>query len=513
MVRAARIVLDRPERISSSWCWRAEWLTGFDSSYGLFSKFALLNVMTAREIAQIFVSQNCGRRQAILAHPNVDLRDSSVFDLVGMSRVMHMDLDSVRHAFLADLLPRSQRKSMDYLRWCSKCAAFGFHTPIFQLAIVSDCPIHGIPLQSQCKHCRAQIPYRFRDDVISTPFACPSCSREFASSMRDSRTRSFRSRPRDYTALENVIRLMAFEDQIFPIKMELNRARKSLALGEVVISKADWRRMEAEYTGFVIQVLHDLQAEVESKQVELPLQSVAEIILGTKSEPPLPRRLRECKRRKSKTGGIERFGPSASWDGRLQHLYDVYKAIRRHLWRHVVRQHQGCIYSMAKHLWWYMEGEVTPHVCPVAEAFIQWRMYWEGTGIPQSLVHTPSKPPYGIMGWQAEAAPVCPVGWSSGAEQWVIDRIFAMSCLANFRDWVNLAYESSSTKQLSWSKHATTGRFEGYWAVTGHDSWKRPLRLFLSGSSIPDPLLKIAATESGLLHKQRHQDRLKAIQR
>jgi hypothetical protein len=513
MVRAARIVLDRPERVSRSWCWRDEWLTGFDSSYGLFSKFALLNVMTAREIAQIFVSSNCGKRQAILARPNVDLRDSSVFDLVGMSHAMHVDLDAVRHAFLVDLLPQSHRKSVDYLRWCSKCAAFGFHTPIFQLAIVSDCPIHGIPLHSHCKHCNAQIPYRFRDDVMLAPFACPSCAKEFASSMRDPRTKSFRSKPRDYTALENVIRLMAFEDQIFPIKMELNRARKSLALGEVVISKADWRRKESEYTGFVIQVLRNLQAEVESKQVELPLQGVAEIVLGARSEPPLPRRLRDRKRKRAKTEGVERFGPSASWDQKLQDLYDVYKAIRRHLWRRVVKQHRDCIYTAAKRLWWYVEGEVTPHICPVAEAFIRWRMYWEGTGIPQSLVCAPSKPPYGIMCWQAEAAPVCPAGWSPGAEQWVIDHVFAMFCLANFRDWLSLAYGSNSTKQLTWTKHAATGKFDGYWAVTGHDSWQRPLRLFLSESSIPDPTLKIAATDHGALHKQVHQDRLKVIQR
>lgn len=512
-MKPARIVLDHIDPFVRSWCWRDEWITGHDSSYGLFAKFAMLNVLTAREIARIFVSPTCGRKTAIVAFPNVDLRDSSTFDLVAMSRILRMDMDKVRQAFLIGLLPNSQRKSTDHLRWCTKCAAVGFHTPIFQLGVMSDCPIHGLPLQSRCRKCNATVPYRFRHEVITSPFACSSCGTDFARSLRDADTRSFRMSRRNYAALTNVVKLLIFEDEILPVKLELNRQRKSLGFGEVVIAPADWRRRESEYTGFVIQVLKGLAAEQDPQQNPLPLEHIIEITHGTKAEPP-PRGAH--RKRRSKKQQIPET-PSAlekqSWDERLRSLYVVYNSIRRRLWRHVVCDHQVCILAAARHLWWHMEGESTPPICPIAEAFLRWRIFWEGCGVPQLLYRPLSKPPYGIMGWQAESAPICPAGWSRPAEQWVIDHIFANACLSSFQDWLQIAWDNRSRKNILWSRHAATSRFACYWAVTGCDSWLKPLRIYFGRPEIADPLHVLASYEKNQSHISKHLMQLAAIRR
>lgn len=512
-MKAARIVLDHVEPFLRSWCWRDEWLTGYDSSYGLFAKFALLNVLTAREVAQVFANPTCGKKTAIVAFPNVDLRDSALFDLVAMSRIMRMDLEQVRQSFLVGLLPNSRRKSIDHLKWCAKCAAVGFHTPIFQLDFVADCPIHGMPLQTRCRNCNAQVPYRFRNEVINSPFACPSCGIPFSRSLRDADTRSFETKPRDYAALANVVKLLVFEDEILSLKMELNRQRKSLGFGEVVMAPADWRRKESEYTGFVIQVLHDLIAEEDAVQYALPLEPMALVTRGTRAEPPTGSGLRKRKpdklRRAMTPSGLEK----QSWDDALWSLYGVYSAVRRHLWRHVVHKHQACITSAAKHLWWHMEGEVTSTMCPVAEAFLRWRIFWEGNGVPQWLFKPLSKPPYGVMGWLAECAPICPAGWSKPSERWVIEHIFANACLSSFRDWLQLAWKRPATQRITWSRHAMTGRFERYWAVTGHDSRERPLRIYLGWSDNEDPIDRLFSYDKGSRHQATHSAQLAAIRR
>lgn len=80
-MKPARIVLDRPVQLEKSWCWRDDWVTGFDSAYGLLSKFGKLNALGARELAHLFIDRGCGRRTAIVRAPMVDLRSGSFFDL------------------------------------------------------------------------------------------------------------------------------------------------------------------------------------------------------------------------------------------------------------------------------------------------------------------------------------------------------------------------------------------------------------------------------------------------
>lgn len=512
MIKPARIILDYPMPVSRSWSWRDNWVTSYDSSYALFSKFAMLNVLTAREVAQVFVSTTCGKRTAILAFPNVDLRDSSAFDLVGMSRIMRREVSDIQKSFLVEMLPNSRRKSADHLRWCTKCASTGFHTPIFQLLIVTDCPIHGIPLQAACKKCNTQIPYRFCHEAISSPFSCPSCCAPLGNLIRNPDNQVFRTTPMDIGPLVNVVKLLTFEDQILPVKHELNRQRKALGLGEVIMSQSDWRRKESEYTGFVIQVLHALVAEQDEHQRPLPLVPVTEVCRGEIAEAVIrPKRHRQrakCRPLKSPSTIVKE-----SWDDRLRGLYDVYKGIRRYIWRHIVHDHQACIHAAALKLWWHMEGEVTSPFCPVAETFLRWRMFWEGCGVPGRLLSSLSQAPLGIMGWHAESAPICAPGWSRSSEDWVIERIFANTCISTFRDMAQTALGNVKKQKFVWSRHSMTGNFDFYWAVTGQDSRRKPLRIYLSHKEFDDPIRKLVSYQSDKLHLQRHVESLATIQR
>lgn len=477
-MKPVRIVLDHPQPLEKSWCWRDDWVTGFDSAYGLLSKFGKLNAMSARELARLFINPECGQRTSILQAPKVDLRSGSLFDMKEMARLLRLDHEHLRHAFLLDRLANNRRRSSDVLRWCTRCAYMGFHTPVFQLELIGACPAHGQAIRSRCPKCRAQIPYRLQNDVFAEPFCCPSCGEDLAPALRDPKTRSLTMENTVTAWITNLASLFSFEDKILPVKMELNRQRRRLGIGEAVFAPGDWRRIESEYTGFVKQVLDDLESERSGSQRPLTFDQISVTIKRIASSTEQP----AVKRRKKRPKVLPEIQSSSAlkrgWDARLRASYHVYGAVRRHLWRHVVHKHQDCIAAAARHLWWHMEGERTVSFCPVAEAFLRWRMYWEGCGTPRYLLAPMHKDPFGIVGWMAAGAPICPAGWIPDAEQWVSDHVLGRTCLGSFREFLDIAIHNRERDRIHWDSHCLSGKYESYWAVAGQGTHAYPVRIY-----------------------------------
>lgn len=84
-MRAGQIILDTYMPQPQQWCWRRDWHVKWESAWTLFWKFAYLNQMATSDLARLVISRQCGKRSAILAKPQVDLRDGAVFDIVGIS--------------------------------------------------------------------------------------------------------------------------------------------------------------------------------------------------------------------------------------------------------------------------------------------------------------------------------------------------------------------------------------------------------------------------------------------
>lgn len=188
----ARIVLDVPFQTEVAWCWRDDWATGFDSAYGLLSKFAKLNALGARELASLFIDRNCGQVTSILRAPKVDLRSGQVFNLLEIAHKLRLPPEQVHNAFILERITNGRRKSSDVLRWCPRCAHSGFHSPLFQMELLATCPAHGQALRAKCPACRRQIPYKLQADVFAAPFCCPYCSTDLAPALRDPKTKSLK---------------------------------------------------------------------------------------------------------------------------------------------------------------------------------------------------------------------------------------------------------------------------------------------------------------------------------
>jgi hypothetical protein len=95
-------------------------------------------------------------------------------------------------------------------------------------------------------------------------------------------------------------------------------------------------------------------------------------------------------------------------DHKFASILPLYRAVRRHVWRAAVGVHRPCARLAASQLDYDTEGQHIPTFCPVASAYLRWRMYWEGMRVPADLFRPPRHIPFGVLGWLCDGAPVRP---------------------------------------------------------------------------------------------------------
>jgi hypothetical protein len=177
-------------------------------------------------------------------------------------------------------------------------------------------------------------------------------------------------------------------------------------------------------------------------------------------------------------------------DKKLEEAWAIYRAIRRHLWRHHVCLHRSCARLAMKTLWWDLEGEKTRSFCCVALAFIRWRMQWEGRRIPTSLDRSGRGcMPYGLLGWLSKDAPISSVYWSPAFESWLNAHLLAAACLDSFAGWMTLSETQNADQYMQWEMRAYEVFGKRHWACSGRGDSTEPGLLFLEGVSAKDSSL------------------------
>jgi hypothetical protein len=510
-----RIVLDSARPPETSWCWREDWYTGMCSAFGLILKFGLLNAVSGKEIAKAFISKKCGIKSETCASPNVDLRDARLFDIEIMAEAFRITPKEIRASFLFELLPKSGAKSSEHLRWCEQCLARGFHTPVFQMVLVSACPIHQKPLRSLCRWCGQSIAYRLRQDLLEAPFCCPHCKEDMAPGLRDTRANVLLPRPDDRKVLAETMAFLQLEEESVCAKMEMERRVQQYGQGELIFSKPSADGRMSRYIGFVSQVIDHLrfakseaQAALSMESLELAERGMPAAVHPDDEDPAL--RHPSWANQTDRAGNIDPVGEPLG-DAEIRSVTTVYQSVRRHLWKHVIRRHRRCVVAAARHLWWRMDEETTASFCPIAEAYIRWRMAWEGCGTPRYLFGAPRRQLYGLVGWVSSRPPPCPNHWPRPTQLWVVDHIFANASLESFRERLSDAMDNHAKGTIHWKRSLVPVRYDTYWAVTGSDAKGQPAVVYLRC-----PMAPPAAADGlprGRQHQASHRARLASIVR
>lgn len=79
----------------------------------------------------------------------------------------------------ADLAGRSNYVVSNSLRFCVKCLDLGYHSAVYQHVALARCPLHNLPFEDACPHCKREIVPTFLS-VIQHPFECPHCDASLA---------------------------------------------------------------------------------------------------------------------------------------------------------------------------------------------------------------------------------------------------------------------------------------------------------------------------------------------
>lgn len=466
-ISPARIVLDLHEAPEMAWCWRDDWATGWDSIYGLLSKWAKLNSIDAPALVNLFLRGDTGKKVTLIRNPGIDLRNADLLDRQLIASNLRLSPEYVSRAFTADVFPSGHRKIAEFLRWCPECLSNGFHAAVHQIDYLGTCPIHGTRMLTKCPKCHAQQPYQLNRASFEKPFSCCKCGYIFAGLVYEPATKSLQLDATQASCIADTTKLARYADEVLILAFEVDRTSRSRGHGRFAIAKADLLRDYSQYAGFVTSVLDALQAD--RQQFALSLDRVAKVGRGIPALLP--------NRRKRPEWGGGKKGCKFQWAPSLRRYYTLYLAIRRYLWRHVIQGHQKCCRSASEKLWWSVNGSTIPQFCLIAESFLKWRMFWEGCPSPSDLWRTQTNVPRGIVNWINESAPMFHFGWTEEGENWVSGHCFVLKCLSTFRD---LLADASKVNQgaVSWTQPSFSGAFEIYWAVCGNDNDISPLVLF-----------------------------------
>lgn len=478
-MEGAKILLDTYRDHTKQWCWREGWHVHGESAWTLLWKFSQLNQLTARELAAVITNRTSGRRTAICAKPDVDLRDASAFDLDLLAKMFRVQPATVRRAFLYEILPGSVLRSHDHLRWCDQCLYRGFHSPLFQMRLTRTCPIHGHPLRDVCRSCGRQIPYRLNNSFVLAPFHCPHCDFDFAPPMSEDRPQMLQLNQEHISNLSWLLKFHRAADVDLITVNDAERLFTSARKVGIFHVNVDEVNVQDRYASFIAQIVHEVAPGQYSQPSGLRLNPMERYVNGC-SRPTMSNDDEEDDEFVQSDTGVE--DSTVVSQICLAAIVDTYKAIRRRLWQRVLKKHQCCIRYAAARMSWRMDGKRTGGFCPHALAFIRWRMLWEGCGTPRYLLVRPANDYFSIIGWHlARPCPV-PDHWSTPTKAWIASHIFGATCLAAFDEILKWAESACAADLVRWDRAKSPIDYTCLWAVGGRDCRDQPAVVYLRRS-------------------------------
>ena len=501
-MKVAKIILDRRIVFPRAYCWRDDWVSRFESSYSLLSKFAFLNSLTGRDVALLVLNQARRERVERQMGYETNLIAYENFDFEAFGCLLRISTEQVEDAFGQAKNVKINFDLKAPLRFCPICARSGFHATIFQHNEVVECPIHHKSILDCCPRCNRRIPYMLSHATFKEPYCCPNCQFDLAVELR--------------TAFKRTLSLTGSSEA------DLQAVKKLLILKETHIRLAP-NALETQFPGVFPE------GEL-SNATKLALFKEAVVArLGESFDRPIPspfEKIVEYRHLPDENAGSEVFretkrrfgnspqwpGPWYDWDTKLWELYSIYQAIRRHIWRRTVKDHQRCVVKIAGHIWWRNTQELTPPMCGLANAFVQWRMRWEGCSIPRQLLGKPDHAPLGLVTWLSGLAPECPENWQHSSKRWLIHRIFLIECHASFNALVHdrMKNENTST-HYDWPLQNDAIRHSRLWAVGGGSDFVCPIRLFVSSLEWDFTPAQLTPVNAG--HFQKVSEQLKTLER
>jgi hypothetical protein len=422
-----------------SLCWRGDLVKRYESLWSILHKFALLNAVKATDVRKIFLreaSRNSSYNPWIWRNRD-DLRYLGALDPVKMGTALNLTENFINESLVSNFVKQNEvnRLSCETLRYCSRCLRSGFHSPIYQLLFFDRCPIHKEKLITACQNCGSEISYRLNIDSFKKPYGCPKCQIMFCASLSKTGGNLVESAGRE-VALELVsnwlLSRIEFETLESSLKQEtakeLSIRRKSEIISHLTVFWSNTIRFPVELKAILKKQLPESSNFIHVKV-----------------------KFNEAKTNK------EGIGLSA---GKLDSdLYSIYKSISRHFLKTQLFEHRKCINSVGRNTWW---GQYVlsckGKICAFSNAFLLWRMYFEGLDHPANLFRK----------YKGNSSLRAHIDWQPptyNCSESVLKRLFAFECYWIFSECLLIAKALNSKNIYSFNTFNIKKENILYWIV------------------------------------------------
>jgi hypothetical protein len=401
-------------------CWRSDEAHPYESLWSLLNKFCRWNCARYADVWSLFSTntQPCpSKSRFVLANP-------SWIDRGKLRTLLRLSDEAVRQALVETYLGNNRASealsASTHVRFCPKCIAFGFHSPLHDLLFIQACPIHREPLVVRCPSCADLIPNALPGLSNHDPYGC-RCGHLFW---------ALRQSPA-FTA-DEIKRLQITADWV-------ERVRPKLLAGITGFGRGGGRASRSlEHVAHFASYLTDLD----------PSLAPPSFILLDQDQ------------KQRNTLITAASAPDCSEVVESDRLVSIYKAIARRITRlvrkRIVRAHepsQRFCSATAR----AMRRE------PSNIALHAWRMFWEGVGRLESATLNTRKP---RDRWRSQMLDRAQRMFSSidrekisGWSQWTDGHLFGAACLGTFVECIKRAGEVEDTEHAGDLADSLTGEF------------------------------------------------------
>lgn len=410
--------------------WDAARCVPYESTWSVLQKFARLNACNTRDIQREFGFASKRVHPHNWSDRDRDLNGWGALDPKTLQRSLGLSDVQLTTAVASTYIRIDEARVLAsrLLRVCPECIQTGFHSPLHQLLFIRECPIHRAMLNTSCFECgKSNSAYSLVRGSFITPYGCGECgtvwrkvdntvshqSPEVAqqSLIMSEIAEWLTKRKDDRTVEADLLKLAKFtdNDQLF---------------------RASVRRLPHRWADVLgVQPPHNVGGNRDT-DLHVVLESSTRSV--TASPDPLTK----------------------------QTLSTMYRAIRRHITKHLHREHQACFAKMGRGIWFpviHREFDAK-HFCQEAYALLLWRMFWEKNDIPQQLFSRQLLLVQPDMDFSTEWMP-------ANIPREASIRLFGLECLRTYRRCLELGAQMQHKGRITFPMWRLASHKTGEWLI------------------------------------------------
>ncbi|AJW93817.1 hypothetical protein QHI69_38095 (plasmid) [Burkholderia gladioli pv. gladioli] len=140
------------------------WLDPCESLVSILWKFETVNALPGLVVAR-------------LMGPDIDPNEGvtpqlGLVDLARLRRTLGIPIAPLEIALLH---PSQRRRYSPLFRYCRNCISRGYHSVLHQMLMFHHCPAHYRPLETACRRCGYEAPYKVNVLLLESPHRCAFC--------------------------------------------------------------------------------------------------------------------------------------------------------------------------------------------------------------------------------------------------------------------------------------------------------------------------------------------------